>query len=320
MQQLSNFGTTTLSTTMLSGDTAAILTDGSVMPSSGDFVLLIENEYVLVTNISGNNITVTRGYAGTTAVTHSSGVTVKLVLSKEVLENYFGEHVQLGGYASRPSTPKTGTHYYANDIDLGWKYNGSNWDLIHPVYVPYTNRVDLSGWTSVNLSTSTWTDYNGVLVAGAFPTSSGENIRGYSKNLPSAPYKLNLLLRMTQIQYNFINNGLSLYDGTKFTTFGMFYNSGPKIDVAKYTNITTFSGTISYSKDHWFGDYVWFQIEDDNTNWYYRFSTDGNKYNQVFKETRNTFLTATKIAITAERVETVIPGSPQYTFLGYWEQ
>ncbi|WP_165221887.1 SU10 major capsid protein [Aquisphaera insulae] len=57
--------------------TTATVADGSIF-DTGD-VIQIENEYILVTGISGNALTITRGYAGTTAASHADALPVYLV-------------------------------------------------------------------------------------------------------------------------------------------------------------------------------------------------------------------------------------------------
>jgi len=127
MRQLTNFATTTLSITLLDTDlTAGVFTDGSVFPSSGDFIVKIEQEFVLITARSGNNFTCVRGQEGTSIVTHTSGTDVKLVLTSGTMDATLNDFGNIGGYASRPSSPRTGHQYYANDIDAGWRYDGSN--------------------------------------------------------------------------------------------------------------------------------------------------------------------------------------------------
>lgn len=64
------------SLTDTSGTTVAVA-DGTIFDIDDE--VSIGNEYMLVGSISGNNLTVTRGYAGTTAATHSTPVSVKLV-------------------------------------------------------------------------------------------------------------------------------------------------------------------------------------------------------------------------------------------------
>ncbi|QEH38656.1 hypothetical protein OJF2_72620 [Aquisphaera giovannonii] len=63
--------------TLASAASTVTVADGSIF-DTGD-VVQIENEYILVTAISGNVLTVTRGYAGTAAASHNDALPVYLV-------------------------------------------------------------------------------------------------------------------------------------------------------------------------------------------------------------------------------------------------
>jgi len=317
-QQLKNFASTLLNGAIDGSTTSVVVDDGSVFPSSGDFYIKVENEMMLVTARSTNTLTVTRAQEGTTAASHADDSLVKLTLSAATWDGWFGDLATFGGYASRPSSPKTGQRYYATDIDLGWRYDGSNWDLIHPVYIPYANRIDISGWTAFNHGTSTWTDINGVLCA-QLPTSAGDNIRGYYKNIPTAPFTSYVLCRVKGHIQQFNMQGLFLGDTTKVNTFGTISVSGVEAaDRALYNSVTSFNSN-QYRKGIRETQYIWFRINDDNTNWKYSYSHDGMNYHQVYSVARNTFLTATKVGIFCNRVETTWPSTSEYQFLGYWE-
>jgi hypothetical protein len=68
---------TTLAEVASAGETADIaVTDGSIF-KEGD-VLLCEDELMYVTSVATNDITVTRGFAGTTDAEHASGTALKL--------------------------------------------------------------------------------------------------------------------------------------------------------------------------------------------------------------------------------------------------
>jgi hypothetical protein len=64
-------------TAVTAAATTVTVTDGSIF-DTGD-VIQVESEYILVTGISGNALTITRGYAGTTAAAHNDALPVYLV-------------------------------------------------------------------------------------------------------------------------------------------------------------------------------------------------------------------------------------------------
>jgi hypothetical protein len=81
-------------------ETSVVVVDASGFPDSGNFRLLIDQEVVLVTGVSGNTLTVERGIEGYTAVSHSDGApVVGTILTAEVMtnlstgsgQNYFGD-------------------------------------------------------------------------------------------------------------------------------------------------------------------------------------------------------------------------------------
>src|SRR5271165_616579 len=61
--------------------TTLTVTNASSFPAVGNFRILIDQELLLVTGVSGTTFTVTRGVEGTTAATHSSGATVVQIVT-----------------------------------------------------------------------------------------------------------------------------------------------------------------------------------------------------------------------------------------------
>jgi hypothetical protein len=82
-EQFKNFATSTLSASITSSSTSIPLTtgSGSSFPSSGNFVVVIDTELILISSVSGDTLTVAsggRGYDGTTAASHNSAATIQL--------------------------------------------------------------------------------------------------------------------------------------------------------------------------------------------------------------------------------------------------
>jgi hypothetical protein len=68
--------TTTLAEEAAQAETEIDMTDGTIF-KEGD-VLLVESELMYVSSVSGNTVTVVRGFAGTSDVTHATSLAVKL--------------------------------------------------------------------------------------------------------------------------------------------------------------------------------------------------------------------------------------------------
>lgn len=66
--------------------TSLDVSSASSFPVSGDFRIKIDDEIMLVTAVSSNTFTVTRGSESTTAASHSSGATVSHVLTAAAIE------------------------------------------------------------------------------------------------------------------------------------------------------------------------------------------------------------------------------------------
>ena len=83
IEQFTNLAITTLNTGIdaLLTTTTVIVSDASKFPTVGQFRLRVENEFMLVTGVSGTSFTVVRAAEGSTAAAHLPGVAVTQVLT-----------------------------------------------------------------------------------------------------------------------------------------------------------------------------------------------------------------------------------------------
>lgn len=72
----------TLDGTINSSATTVNLTDATSLPSNGDYNITIENEIMLVTERTGNSLTVVRGQDDTLSAAHSTGSSVQVIATK----------------------------------------------------------------------------------------------------------------------------------------------------------------------------------------------------------------------------------------------
>lgn len=107
------------SSTALSAGVDAIVTtipvDDGTFFQSGD-VVEVDTETMLVTAVSGNNLTVTRGYAGTTAAAHLIDATLYVIGNTRT-----GGEVDVDGISYTP----TSTDQYLQTIQHPWQVGGS---------------------------------------------------------------------------------------------------------------------------------------------------------------------------------------------------
>jgi len=179
VEQYANNASTTLNGAIDNSTTTVVVTDASAFPSSGDFRIKIENELMLVTSVSSNTFTVTRGVEGTTAASHSDTTPVYHIMTKQSFLNLFRDGVSAGTFSSRPSAGRAGRLFYATDIPgiVQWD-NGSVWKNLFQGYGPF-DEVDPSFYpTWVNQQNATFSQYGGaVRLEDDGTNNSGEDLR-----------------------------------------------------------------------------------------------------------------------------------------------
>lgn len=95
-------------------DATLTVTDGTIF-QAGD-VIEIESEILLITAVATNNLTVTRGYAGSSDVAHADGSTVYIIGNTRT-----GGEVDVDGISYTP----TATDQYLQTIQHPWQVGGS---------------------------------------------------------------------------------------------------------------------------------------------------------------------------------------------------
>jgi len=87
-EKFSNNGRSTLSGAINSAVTSLTVASASSFPTTGNFRIKIDSELLLVTAVSTNTFTVTRGIESTTAASHSSGATVTHVITAGAFDTF----------------------------------------------------------------------------------------------------------------------------------------------------------------------------------------------------------------------------------------
>jgi hypothetical protein len=86
-EQFANNAQSSLAAAIAAGDTSLTVANAVPFPASGNFRVIIDGEILLVTAVTGNTFTVTRGAEGTTAAAHANGAYVTHVLTAAALSN-----------------------------------------------------------------------------------------------------------------------------------------------------------------------------------------------------------------------------------------
>jgi hypothetical protein len=104
--------------TVGSGDSTATVTDGSVY-QTGD-VIECGTEGMLITGISSNTITITRGYGNTSAASHTDGSTVYLIGNTRT-----GGEINVNGISRVPTTVTQYAQTFQHPYQVGGSLNSS---------------------------------------------------------------------------------------------------------------------------------------------------------------------------------------------------
>ena len=292
-EQISNFGSTTLSTTINNSITTVVVASATNFPSSGTFRIVIDSEIMLVTNVSGTTFTVTRGQEGTTAVGHTSGVGVIQSITSSGLDNYVKNYAMFDISSSRPVAGVKGRYFRPTDAPVEYWDDGTQWNTVcREIAIPY-GPLNIGSWTTHNQGTSTFSQF-GDIIQLTCPGSNGDNWRFIYKTLPTAPYTLVASIWMPSIaQLQYTSGCLGLYDTSsgKLKTMSLLADgTNMKLSVDYYTNDTTYNSLI-YRGNTFVSAPVLFKIQDDTTNLTWSISYDGgNNYLQVAQTTNTDFV------------------------------
>jgi hypothetical protein len=168
---------------------------------------------------------------------------------------------------------------------------------IGPSYI-LTPPVDSQfAWINQGGSTVASGDYGISLVA---PLGAGDNFRIREKAPAfSPPYTLTIGLRGLRPDLNFAGVGVGWRQSSDGKLVVANYNFGAvaslsNIQVAKYTNVTTFSASYITQAIN-LGSEFWMKIQDNNVNRIVSVSLDGTNFLQIHSVVRNDFLVGDRI-------------------------
>lgn len=327
MEQFANAASTTLNGAINSSVTSITVTAATGFPAAAQYRVIIDSEVLLVTAGAGTTTwTVTRGAEGTTAAGHSDLAPVTHILTAGALAQYRADLFQTGGYSSRPAAGKSGVVYQANDaVMFAWRDNGSAWDLLRPYYLPSDWAIDLSGWTAHNLTGVTATAVGGSVVW-QNPTSASDNLRYYTKALPSTPYTLSLFCMGGSVGVKFQQVMLGLRESSsgKVTVVSLMQGDTTSIpDVSqfsadRYTDDTTYStGVFRVVSAAGPARPAFLRIADDGSTVTFSYSLDGLTYLALGTQTHTVFGTPDQVILGMNTSSATWAGLGY--FLGYKE-
>ena len=131
MEVFSNFGQSTLATTINNSQTTLMVASATNFPTSGTFRVLVESEIMKVTAVSGTTFTIVRGQEGTSAASHNSNVFVTAIITSAALAGFRADDVTLDLIANRPAAGAAGRLFIPSDNTGYISFDdGSNWNSL----------------------------------------------------------------------------------------------------------------------------------------------------------------------------------------------
>lgn len=302
-----NNASSTLNGSIDGSQGSLVVNSATRFPPSPQFRVYIDTELLLVTGVSSNTFTVTRGVEGTTAAAHADGATVTQVLSSGGLVGVAGSISLSGVVANLPAAGVVGRTYLPDNGFGIYQDTGNAWSVFGPVSRIVPPDDSLFSW--VNQVSGTISSTNGAPFLRVNATGV-DGVHARVKSIPSAPYTITMGFVPMQLFADFSTLGLALREsGTgKILTMGIvantFYQSGGGTQTRRGIQVETWGSPTSggatygtspagvFATDWSCGPCMWFQISDDSTNLKFRISNDGVNFQQIFSVANHSFLTA----------------------------
>lgn len=313
-EQFKNLSVTALAEDIDGSVTSFDVADASVLSSAGQFRINIEDELMLVTGVSTNTLTVTRGIEGTSTASHTNGDTVSQVLTAGAIDKRTEDDCLSDTYANRPAAGRAGRLYLPSDDNVIYRDTGSSWRVCGFQPAPFAVSTPLaSSFTSVNNTDATLVDRMGGLRISA-PTNSlnANKIQLFVRSLPTPPctitavFRFNFCTPLSQNDSPFI--GLCFWNSSGTITYNLYVQftaqgGGGQVRVTRFAAYTGTASNLvgSTTSQGWHPHIsaftpVWLRLADDNTNRQAWVSFDGFTWNLIHEESR------TANSLTADRV------------------
>ncbi len=263
---------TTLDGSITAVATSITVDDANDFPQEGDYFLLVEEETMRVTAVTGSVLTVVRGVEGTTGVIHGDGTVIKVISCESMLTEYHQQHWVHGTDSPAFTVTDPATGLRANVADFTW----------------------------VNQGTATASDRNEGIFMKVPLNASGEQFRGLFITAPSPPYAVIMAFNL------FTEAGGTGLATTPFPQGGLYFrenSTGELMPILALKRLAaetrpwslqvetmdspTILNTSKYHQLWAFGEGpTWFKIEDNNTDLKFYVGPNGLDWIEIFSEGR----------------------------------
>lgn len=260
-----------LAAAVTSGATNIPVESAVAFPTEGVFRVMIDDEILLVTSVSGDTFTAARGTEGTTPASHVKASQVAAIVTRDSINRFFSERMN-------SFVPERPPFRLADASD---------------------NTLISSDFTLHNNSTLTLTNDTGGAIVLEQPTQGSTTIAKILRSAPTAPYTVTGAFRITSLALDTSDGGV----------FGPLFRYAPGNEtltwawrpfedldtqnwrVEHHVADTFQAGIGAYRKwETKTSSTQWFKIEDNNTNIKFHTSFDGVHFIECFSEGRTVTL------------------------------
>jgi len=271
-ERLANNAETVLASAVVPADGTITVANPTNFPTEGDFRIAIDNELMLVTSVSGSTFTVTRAIEGTTASNHTESTPLAAILTKEGMQRLISESVDPFAFSRNP--------YRIQDT------NG--------------NLLTASDFTALTGSNTTVVDNSDGSISVRFlAPSATERLPRFVRTAPSTPYTITMATKLTAISAGTVSGPVfgpifrdSVNDETLLFRLRPFADLSDRLSVnhlaAEVFQATLFTRLRAEPSP---SATIWWQIEDDGTNLFWRISANGVDWVEVHTEGRTATMT-----------------------------
>lgn len=280
LEKLANNAATTLNGGINNSTTTVVVTDASAFPAAGNFRIIVDSEIMLVTAVSSNTFTVTRGTEGL-AASHLNAAAVTHVITAASLPKIAGEISALSDtYANRPAAGTTGRLFYPSDgAGCIFRDNGSTWDIWTGGFGPWNpNLADFTTW--LNQGVATIDVSHGFQQLARVDGVAGDSIVGRLKSTSGTTWQMRLVFRYNSPPGANSRAGIILREsgsGKLMTyTYSGLISAVTTASIFTWSSPTAFNATVSSDiVGAGYSNPLMMQLRADGTNFYFEYSVDG---------------------------------------------
>jgi len=285
---------TTLGESTLNGGinnsvTALTVTSASSFPATGVFRIIIEDEIMKVTGVSGSDFTVVRGQEGTSPASHVDALAVKETFTAAALDAIRSDLRRTGANASLPTDVKEGDFYLPDDGSVIYRRAAAAWEQWGPIFK--VERPTLASYTRQYGTGSPSQENDSVLFSG-----SGFAGKWYKSISLSTPYRLVIGFLAAFASANYSSYRITIRDSgsDKNICWGWQFNTDGKYNLHYFNASDVYAGqwlttNIGFINPH--SPMVFLGIRDDGTNRYYETSFDGVIWADQYSQLRTSHMT-----------------------------